>query len=121
AVPCLDELVDAIRRQRRDQPGQVTRVLCDRVLLVQLPDLLVELGRELAAVDLEHSRVGHAPSLSRGRTQAGPSASASGSVPTSPGSRSTGVTNASTTAGANCVPRFRMISSVASSSVRAQL
>ncbi len=60
AVPRLDELVDAVGRQRRDQPGQVACVLGDRVRLVQLADLRVELGRDLAPVDLEHRRIRHA-------------------------------------------------------------
>ena len=63
AVAGLDELVDAVGRERRDEPGQVARVLGDRVRLVELADLRVELGRDLAAVDLEDGRVGHARNL----------------------------------------------------------
>ena len=53
AVAGLDELVDAVRGERRDQPGQVARVLGDRVRLVELADLGVELRRDLPPVDLE--------------------------------------------------------------------
>ena len=60
AVAGLHELVDAVRRQRRDEARQVARVLGDRVRLVELADLRVELRRDLAPVDLEHGRVGHA-------------------------------------------------------------
>jgi hypothetical protein len=45
AMAALDELVDAVDRQGRDQAVEVARVLGDRVLLVQLADLAVELGR----------------------------------------------------------------------------
>jgi hypothetical protein len=44
-MAALDELVDAVDRQGRDQAVEVARVLGDRVLLVQLADLAVELGR----------------------------------------------------------------------------
>ena len=42
AVTGLHELVDAVRRKRRDEPGQVTCVLGDRVRLVQLAHFRVE-------------------------------------------------------------------------------
>ena len=48
-VTCLDELVEAIVGQRRDQSRQIAVVLGDRVPLPQLADLVVELGRDLAA------------------------------------------------------------------------
>src|SRR5207253_437301 len=53
------ELVDAVRRQGRDESLEVARVLGQRMLLVELPDVAVELGRHFAPIDLEHGRVGH--------------------------------------------------------------
>jgi hypothetical protein len=44
AVAGLDQLVDALLGQRRDQPGQVAFVLGDRVLLPERTDRVV-LGR----------------------------------------------------------------------------
>src|SRR5947199_402311 len=54
AMAGLDELVDAVRSQGRDEPGEVARVLGDRVRLVELADLGVELGGDVASIDLEH-------------------------------------------------------------------
>ena len=70
AMAGLHELVDAVGRERRDETRQVARVLGDRVRLVELADLRVELRRHLAPVDLEHGRVGHArePTIARSWT-----------------------------------------------------
>src|SRR5207302_946979 len=86
---------------RRDQAVEVAGVLGQRVLLVELAHLAVELRRHLAPVDLEHGRVGHGASLAEAQT--GTSSPAAGSVPNSSGMRSTRATKASTTAGAKPV------------------
>src|SRR5512142_2195254 len=70
AVAGLDELIDAVRRERGDQAVEVACVLGQRVRLVELSDLAIELRRDLAAVNLEHGRVGHGASLSRRSNQA---------------------------------------------------
>src|SRR2546423_456098 len=98
AVARLNELVDAVGRERRDQPGQAARVLGDRVRLVELADLRVELRRHLAPVDLEDARVGHAlildsarrgprPSLSRHLGVDADGAACAGRVPAAPRGR----------------------------------
>ena len=62
AVAGLDELVDAVLGERRDEAGKIAGVLCLRVPLPELPDLVV-LGRVGVAPDqLEHV-VGHEPTL----------------------------------------------------------
>ena len=54
AVAGLDELVDAVSGQRREQPREVALVLGDRVALPELADRVVLLRRRLALQELAH-------------------------------------------------------------------
>jgi hypothetical protein len=59
AVSRLDELVDAIVRERREEAGQIAVLLRERMAFPELPDLVVLVDRRLSPEEREDAVAGH--------------------------------------------------------------